>query len=405
MAALSYETVLNIIENTHRFGNKPGVEVTSVVLKKLGQPQESLPFIHIAGTNGKGSTCAFIKSILMETGLKVGVCTSPHLVDFRERIAINDKLIEKEEVTRIGNFLIEQDFGVSLTMFDYCLVMAILYFTEQNCDIAVIETGLGGGMDSTNALGVPVVSAITRIGYDHMAVLGDTLPQIAAEKAGIIKTGTRLVIGQQEKAALDVICHMAEEKDVDYIVTEKSQPFLKETLQKAKIKMLGEYQKENAAVAVEVAKLILPERKWGCIREGLSKAFWPGRMEILSASPFLLVDGAHNSNGVEALRDSLLVMYPGEKFRFIMGVMADKDYEKMIECLLPLAKDFVTVTANSDRALDAKELARQIEAKGVPARKADSLEEALNSLSEEEKNIAFGSLYFIGDIKATYEHH
>lgn len=188
-----YEEVLDKIENARRFGNLPGVEVSRAMLHGLGEPQKGMPYVHIAGTNGKGSVCAFLSSTLKEAGYKVGVFTSPHLVDFRERITVNGEMIPKETVTRIGNRLLEEDFGVSPTMFDYCMAMAVLYFKEQQCDIAVMETGLGGKLDSTNALGIPDVAIITRIGYDHMAILGNTLSEIAAEKAGIIKKGSYII--------------------------------------------------------------------------------------------------------------------------------------------------------------------------------------------------------------------
>lgn len=191
----SYEEVLDQIENGRRFGNRPGVEITGIMLEQMGQPQNGTPFIHVAGTNGKGSVCAFLTSVFRETGLKVGTFISPHLIDFEERIMVDGRQISREDVTRIGNVLLEQEFGVTPTMFDYCVLMAVLYFKEQNCDLVIMETGLGGRLDSTNALGNPVVSVITRIGYDHMNILGNTIEEIAQEKAGIIKAGVPVVIG------------------------------------------------------------------------------------------------------------------------------------------------------------------------------------------------------------------
>ena len=183
----TYKEVIDKIENSRRFGNLPGVEVTRRMLAALGNPQEGLRFIHVAGTNGKGSTCAFLTNIFTQAGLKCGCFTSPHLIHFEERITVGQQMIPKDAVTRIGNELLAMDFGVTPTMFDYCLVMAVLYFKECGCDVAVMETGLGGRLDSTNALGNPMVAVITRIGYDHMAILGNTLTEIASEKAGILK--------------------------------------------------------------------------------------------------------------------------------------------------------------------------------------------------------------------------
>lgn len=194
MKELTYEEVLDQIEHQRRFGNRPGAEVSALMLEKLGRPQQNMSVIHIAGTNGKGSVSAFLCSILKEAGIRTGMFTSPHLVDFRERICVDGQMISREEVTKLGNMLLEENFGTVPTMFDYCLAMALLYYRDRQCQAAVIETGLGGRLDSTNAIGAPDVTVVTKIGYDHMAVLGDTLDKIAAEKAGIIKKGTKLVL-------------------------------------------------------------------------------------------------------------------------------------------------------------------------------------------------------------------
>ena len=203
----NYEEVINIIQNTRRFGKFTGYEVSKRMLEQLGNPQESTPFVHIAGTNGKGSTTAFLCEILKQAGKKVGMFTSPHLVTFEERIRINGIYISKEDVTRIGNQLLEMEFDVPPTMFDYCLCMAVLYFKEQKCDLMVMETGIGGRFDSTNALGTPVVSVITKIGFDHMAILGNTLEEIAYEKAGIIKKGVPVVLQRQDESVCRVIAN------------------------------------------------------------------------------------------------------------------------------------------------------------------------------------------------------
>ena len=205
MQKLNYKEVINTIENKRRFGNLKGVEISERMLEILGHPEKDLKIVHIAGTNGKGSVSAFLHSIFEQAGLKVGMFTSPHLVDFRERIQINGEMISKEDVERIGNELLSIDFGVYPTMFDYCLAMALLYYNEKQCDVVVLETGLGGKYDSTNACGIPDVTVIAKIGFDHMAILGNTLSQIAGEKAGILKKGTKLVMESQEKEALDLM--------------------------------------------------------------------------------------------------------------------------------------------------------------------------------------------------------
>ena len=342
----------------------------------------------------------------MEAGLKVGTFISPHLIDFEERIMVDGRQISREDVTRIGNVLLEQEFGVTPTMFDYCVLMAVLYFKEQNCDLVIMETGLGGRLDSTNALGNPVVSVITRIGYDHMNILGNTIEEIAQEKAGIIKAGVPVVIAPQESEALAVLQRAAAAKGV------RARCVQEKDLQGAKALqpgLLGAYQRENAATAMCAAQVawtrcrIEKEKMKTVIARGIHRAVWPGRMEILSTEPFLMVDGAHNSNGIHALRTSLEELYPEEKFHFVMGVMADKDYEKMIGELLPIAMDFVTVTPESARALQGETLAEDIRKQGVPAHAITKVAEIPELLTPKEKTIALGSLYFIGELKSVYQ--
>ncbi len=437
-----YSEIIDIIENSRRFGKHTGYEVSLHILEKLGHPENGMPFVHVAGTNGKGSTTAFLCKILEKTGMKVGMFTSPHLIDFEERIRINGEYIPKEDVTRIGNLLLNTEFELAPTMFDYCLAMAVVYFKEQKCDIMVMETGIGGRYDSTNALGTPEVAVITKIGFDHTAILGDTLEAIAGEKAGIMKEGCPVVVASQEENIISVL--LENFKQVSgmgfYEISQADLQFASSI----PMKMLGEYQVENAAIAALAAKVffhkwrennrlaITDEQQEVYIREGIANAFWNGRMELVSKEPFLLIDGAHNAHGVHALAESLAKLYPGEKFHFIMGVMADKDYEDMIEELLPLAWDFTTVTPESSRALQAKELAECIAGKGILARHGDSIPEVLkpfllqgsgkspqdisrgeqpdveqNFVSNDDtmrgiKTVAFGSLYFIGEIEALF---
>ena len=467
----SYDEVIDIIQNTRRFGNLTGYEVSKQILEQLGNPQSGIPFVHVAGTNGKGSTTAFLCKILEQTGKKIGMFTSPHLITFEERIRINGEYISKEDVTRLGNLLLDMEFTVSPTMFDYCLAMAVLYFKEQGCDLMVMETGIGGRYDSTNALGTPEVAVITKIGLDHTAVLGDTIEEIAQEKAGIIKKGCYVVTNEQPPQITDIFIQNF--KQVNRITDEviplgfvqeweeypgtlevpDAPAYFKVNREAVRIaggipmKMLLGYQIENAATAVLAARVLL--EKWvregklhvehsvgditmqvddrdidTYIRKGISETFWKGRMEIINDNPFFMIDGAHNSHGVWALRESLKELYPNEKFHFIMGVMADKDYEEMIEALLPLALDFVTVTPESNRALQSKDLAECIQKKGIPARYVENMEEVIRPLlpagnvtsifkqdgethiyltDTSAKTVAFGSLYFIGAIEAMLE--
>ena len=433
----SYDEVINIIQNTRRFGDYTGYEVSKRMLEQLGNPQCGIPFVHVAGTNGKGSTTAFLCKILEQMGKKIGMFTSPHLIVFEERIRINGQYISKEDVTRLGNRLLEMNFDVPPTMFDYCLAMAVLYFKEQGCDLMVMETGIGGRYDSTNALEKPVVSVITKIGYDHTAILGNTLEEIAGEKAGIMKEGVPVVIQSQQESARKVL--LDNYKTINnFSKRPKSMPEFYEVTRADLVyaaslprKMLGEFQVENAATAILAARIVL--KKWQnekeqYIRDGIAATFWKGRMELVNENPFFLIDGAHNAHGVHALAESLKALYPDEKFHFIMAVMADKDYEDMIQELLPLAIDFVTVTPESNRALQAKDLAECIASKGVKATYSNDMEAVIcpllphkcegnevSLISKEDgenriyltgsrhKTVAFGSLYFIGAIEEMLE--
>ena len=395
-----YDEVIKRIENSRRFGNLPGIEITRILLEKLNHPEEGIPFVHVAGTNGKGSTCAFLGSILAKAGYKAGIFTSPHLIAFEERITINGKMIPKETVTRLGNQLLELELDVHPTMFDYCLLMALLYFKEQKCDLMILETGLGGSRDSTTAVGIPMVSVITKIGYDHMELLGDSLDKIAYEKAGILKAGTKLVMEMQEPEAAQVILKQAIEagiSEVDrYLVSENDLLWIR----KHELGLQGVHQMENAAAAMLAVKCLADRFPVTTeqLEEGLADAHWRGRLELLSKEPFLLIDGAHNAHGVHALKKSLEALYPDKKFHFIMGVMADKDYPEMIRELLPLALDFVTVTPDSSRALQSKELANMIREQGVMAKSIEAVEKIWDELENSGYYVAFGSLYFIGEL-------
>lgn len=432
---MTYGEIVAGIENTGKFGARTGKEISAVMLEQLGHPEAGIPFIHIAGTNGKGSVSAFLCQILRAAGLCTGCFTSPHLVDFRERICVDGRQISEADVVRLGTRLLEMEFydggaRVFPAMSDICLAMAVLYFKEQKCDVMILETGLGGRLDSTNAVGTPTVSVITKIGYDHTAILGNTLSAIAAEKAGILKAGTHLIAESQTPEAKAVLVQAAERARVkscrlinpeeikDCRYERGGQRFSFGEYGALDMRLLGTYQYENAAAALLAAESFLDEtwktmtkgrkkeRICAAVREGIRNARWRGRMEILSEKPFLMVDGAHNTGGAEALRDSLTHLFPGEKFHFVMGVMADKDYARMVEILLPLAVDFCTVTVGNERALQAAGLAGLIGKTGIHVETVSNLREFLKpfgapraAAAEAGRTVAFGSLYFIGEIE------
>ncbi len=412
---MDYQELIHTIESKRRFGNLPGVTISRKLLAAAGNPQEGLAFIHIAGTNGKGSAAAFLHAVLTESGIHAGLFTSPHLTDFRERIRTGKGWIPKQDAARLGKFLLDLDIGVQPTMFDYCLAMALLYFKEQRCTLAVLETGLGGRLDATNAVGVPLVSIITKIGYDHMEVLGDTLSEIAGEKAGILKKGTRAVFSVQEPEAFETLKQRCDSLKIPFCTVDGTKivplesGFCYPDEQAYRMEMPGAYQRENALAAIlaarELMELGYPVTE-DALHRGIEKTVWKGRMETICKEPYLLIDGAHNSDGVAALAKSLREMFPGEKFHFIMGVLADKDYRKMAEFMLPLAQKVTAVTPKSERALAAEDLAQYFRKHGIPAESRTDLKEALQPFlgkpvraGTNERTVAFGSLYFIGEIR------
>lgn len=398
---MTYEDIIEQIQNTSRFGKACGKDVTFEMMKYLGNPESSMKVIHIAGTNGKGSVAAFLTSMIMNVpGLKVGTFTSPHLIDFRERIMVNGEMIPKQKVKKYGQYLLNAPMHLSPTMFDYCLGIAILYFAECKCDFVILETGLGGTKDSTRGLMVtPAVSVITNIGLEHTEILGSDIETIASEKAGILRSGTVAVLGKMAPEALSVITDRCDSLGVPYSVADE---LLDDSVE---LGLFGNYQRQNATTAAYAAKRlqqIFPSifKSQNFIEKGLRDARWPGRMEIVSKKPFIMLDGAHNPHGVKALCDSLKAAFPEEKFTFICCVMKDKDYETMIDLTGEIAARYIAMDIAYGRTLAKEKLAETIGSKGYVVSTAESVMTAVEQAKEnEEKIIICGSLYFIGDAK------
>lgn len=410
--AMSYEQLVEKISSSRRFGRAPGIECSAAVMELLGHPERELSFVHIAGTNGKGSVAAFLREICEKAGVRAGLFTSPHLQEFTERIQIGHTQIPREKVLQLGRVVMEANHrlmasrGINLTMFDYCLAIGLLYLKEQNVDLVILETGMGGRLDSTNIILPPVVSVITGIGLEHTEYLGDTLGAIASEKAGILKSGTQAVLMDQEAQALDVFTKRCRELSVPYRVSGSVDADGNYKNEHYEIGMPGVYQRKNAAAAIEAAQLLAqkgyPQITQTAIAEGIRDARWQGRMEIVSEHPWVLLDGAHNVHGVTALTQSLRELGGGARYTFFMGVMADKDYESMVELILPLAKRIYTLTPDSTRALSAEQLCSLIRARGGIAdtcADAEQLAELVHAQPEDEKCVIFGSLYLIGEIR------
>ncbi|MGB4588175.1 MAG: folylpolyglutamate synthase/dihydrofolate synthase family protein, partial [Clostridiaceae bacterium] len=360
---MNYNEALNYIEGTLKFGSILGLERIGKLLELLGNPEKKLKFVHVAGTNGKGSTVAFLSSILIEAGYKVGMYTSPGLHRFNDRIRVNNHDIEDERLAEITGIVKEKiDLMISENMespteFEIVTAIAFLYYLEMSCDIVVLEVGLGGRLDSTNIIPAPLVSIITTIDYDHMDILGNTLTEIAREKAGILKRGTELILYPQQDEAEKVILKTADElkikvhkvsfDDIEILDHDEYRQSFKKDDEVYTIGILGEHQIKNAATAMEAAK-VLRNKEFIIsntqLKNGLSNARWPGRFEILSHQPLYVADGAHNLQGVKVLADNLRKYFTGKKVIFIMGVLRDKKYEEMVREVLPLSAYFIAVT-------------------------------------------------------------
>ena len=419
---MTYQEALAYIHAVHWQGHKPGLARTRALLAALGDPHKQLRFVHVAGTNGKGSTAAMLDSCLRCAGYKVGLFTSPYIIRFNERIQVNGAPIPDGDLVR----LVEQVRPAAAAMadvpteFELITALGMLYFAQQHCDIVVLEVGLGGALDSTNVIDPPECAVITALGMDHVKELGPTLADIAAAKAGIIKPGSPVVSYGGAPEADRVIAAAAAAQNAPLTVADFSkltlraagldgQTFDYDGLAGLTLPLLAGYQPRNAAVAIEALRA-LRGRGWqvpdSAIRQGLAQVRWPGRFELLRRDPPFLLDGSHNAHGMRATVESLRARFPGEKFVFLVSIMADKDAGEMLRLLLPLAKAFVTVTAPSPRAIPAAELAARIEALGGRAEPADTIPAAVartDALAAGGPAAALGTLYFSGEVREAVE--
>lgn len=415
---MDYQEALAYIHAVHWQGHKPGLDRTRALLAALGDPHKGLRFVHVAGTNGKGSTAAMLDSCLRCAGYRVGLFTSPYINRFNERIQVDGVPIPDGDLVR----LVEQVRPAASAMtdvpteFELITALGMLYFAQERCDIVVLEVGLGGALDSTNVIDPPACAVITALGMDHVKELGPTLADIAAAKAGIIKPGSPVVSYGGAPEADRVIADAAAACGAPLTVADfarltlrgaglEGQTFDYDGLTGLTLPLLARYQPRNAVVAIEALRA-LRARGWqipdSAIRQGLAQVRWPGRFELLRRDPPFLLDGSHNAHGMRATADSLRALFPGEKFVFLVSIMADKDADEMLRLLLPLAKGFVTVTAPSPRAIPASELAARIEALGGRAEPAGGIPAAVARVWELAAGgpaAALGTLYFSGEVR------
>lgn len=391
---------LQHLKSLSLFGYQPGLETTRQLAAAAGNPERRLRFIHVAGTNGKGSVCAFLESVYRATGLRVGLYTSPHLVRFGERIQINRVPMSDDELARgVAELrsLAASLPGVEPTFFEFTTVLALRRFAEAGVDLVVWETGLGGRLDATNIV-TPLASVVTRIGLDHQAVLGPTVARIAAEKAGIIKPGIPVLTAAGDPDALAILEYKARELDAPFIAVGEPEAA---TLP-GPVGLLGAHQRVNAALAAATVRLLraLIPVSDDALKSGLARAEWPGRLQVLRrGSQTLVLDGAHNPQGIGALAAALPDLVPGTRPTLIVGLLADKDWREMARLLAPLAGRILTVSVSSGRTVSAADLKAAFVASGLgrPVKAVDSLAEALRATAGDPAVVITGSLYLVGE--------
>ncbi|MGN1129929.1 MAG: bifunctional folylpolyglutamate synthase/dihydrofolate synthase [Ruminococcus sp.] len=418
---MTYENALKIIHSLNKFGIKPGLDRIKKLLALMGNPQNRLKFVHVAGTNGKGSTCALISSVLVEAGYKTGLFISPYITDFRERIQINGKMISKQTLANA----VEETYPLLLelekedciiTEFEYVMAIEFYIHCKENCDVVVLETGLGGLYDCTNVILPPLCSVITTIGLDHTAILGNTIEEIAQQKCGIIKENSPVITSSQDADAMEIIRNTAK-KNNSKLTESNSIEF--ETISEnltgttftykginITLPLIGKHQIENAKTAmatIEVLKNYFDITDEN-IATGFAKAVNPARFEVLSQNPLIILDGAHNPNGIEALKNALETYLKGTKPICIMGMLADKDSKSSVKILKEMFSTVITVPVDNPRSLSAQELKAECSNYFENVISSESPFEAFDrafalSKSQSLPIIICGSLYLAGEIR------
>lgn len=391
---MDYNETLKYINNTPKFSKMLGNDDLKKLLETLGNPEDNLNFIHIAGTNGKGSTAAMTASILRAGGYKTGLYTSPFIEVFNERIQVDGKNIPDAKLAEIATLVKDkiEELKIEISVFAQITAMAFVYFSQEKCDYVVLETGLGGRLDATNVIKKPLVCAITKIGYDHTEYLGDTIEKITAEKCGIIKEGVPVVTtALQLPEALSVINDFCKENSSQLTIASSTCEY--------ELSLKGEYQKSNAALATEISRLLGISEEY--IKIGLLNTTWIARFEYLMDN--LILDGAHNPDGVSALISAL------EKLQkpviFVIAMMEDKDYIKSAKLLNEFAKSVIVTQIDMPRCINADKLAEEFAICEIEKNYVNALEKALSKAENDEIVCVCGSLYLAGEIRTFINNH
>ena len=417
---MTAQEAIAYIESVSWKGSVPGLERPQGLLDLMGNPEKQLKYIHIGGTNGKGSTAAMTASILQKAGYKTGLYTSPHIYRFHERIRVNGVDISDEALGEITEYVkpLAKSMADEPTEFELVWCIAVEYFKRMGCDIVVTEVGMGGALDATNVIPTPEVAVLTNIGLDHTDFLGSTLEEIATTKAGIIKNGGHAVTYPSTDSVNAVLAEICKQRNVSRMQVDfgqlnsishdlTGQVFDCGSRKGLQLPLLGEHQLYNASVVLAVMDT-LQDMGWNItedhIREGLAQVSWPGRFDIAGYDPLFIVDGGHNPQCLEALVQNVKDYLDGKTVIGLTGVLADKDYGQMYVPMLPLISQFVCITPPNDRKLEAKELAAHLQSKGAKAVACDSIAEGVAKAKElagkDGVVLCFGSLYSIGRIKS-----
>lgn len=417
---MTYQEALNYIHSRPRGLPKPGLERIEELLSLMGNPHKKLKYIHVAGTNGKGSSCAMLSSILRAAGYKTGLYTSPFIHRFNERMQINGKPISDAELAEIAESVRSKAEEMSRPCVEFEIVTAIgfEYFARNKCDIVVLEVGMGGRFDATNVIESPECALICSIGYDHMEYLGSTLRDIAFEKAGIIKPGCAVTSyplqADEVVSLLAKVCRergaslrMAEDDEIELMYDDLSgQDFCYCDDTPLHLNLLGDHQCRNAAAVLETVE-VLRQKKWKikpeAVEKGLREVKWPARFELIGEKPFVVADGGHNVPCAEALRANLEYYFEGKKAVFLIGMMADKDVEGFLDTIAPCATAFVCVSVDNPRALKAEKLAEKLKKYKKTCLVAQSVAEGMamakGAAGKGGLVCATGSLYMMGPVR------
>lgn len=423
--SVTYKEARVYLDELSKYGSVLGLDAIRGLLRELGNPQDDLRFIHIAGTNGKGSVLAYTSTILSEAGYRIGRYVSPTVVSYRERIQVDGEMISKhafaEETEKVQDAIVRlKEAGKQLpTVFEAETAIAFLYYKRMKCDLVVLESGLGGMEDASNVVKNTVCAVFSPISMDHIGVIGNTLSEIAENKAGIIKPGCIVVSAPQKQEVREILEQKARQFGCPVIYAEpekavvldedyRGMRFSYKDSENISIRLSGKYQLVNAVTAWETVRVL--EKNLQAINAGFSKTEWFGRFTCILEHPVFLVDGAHNEEAAERLRESIEAYFPGRNLIYIMGVFRDKEYEKIIRATIPYAKCVYTVDLpNKERTLCAQKLKEAVEAESKEVQVyavgeiEQAVKEALRNAEEDDVILAFGSLSYLGKVKEAVE--